>query len=656
MADQRTFYLFAYGTLMDPAVFRAVTGKELVLDPSQADGHDMFLAVEAILDGYKKVSPDSAYLYAVPDPQGRISGLMIGPTPRGLLKSIRKYEGRNYSMKRLKVLTKNGPAEAVVFVGNRKQLEHHFGYAFHDPLKQEVLLDRKIEQALLETEKEQLNTTEQFARRAVGELHGSLIRDLVRKHFDGGGISDYIIRTSLKDTPIRDFSRIAGDDEAESLAPNYLAMVVRQVLFNQFEERIRRDFRYELDHMGLGKRFYDRTISSLVALRMLNNRSELLDLVVADCLTDLRFPADSLVDFVRWSVIASDAVYNHRDAQRELSFVQHHMGRGYVSLGAELEFSDIGHKVIQDPNGQTMRDRRYDGFVYFSDFGLDLLTWKLGGHVDDHHTKVSTGQPRRGFFEVALGSLSIQANISKPITDDPWLLNQMVHETRRFFHISPHSLHVSLQLRTQHKPVRDRLLPMGALKCLFALGGDLQVRPDGRCHVSRLTSNEIIDRGEEPHMLFSDISKRFSSEQEEPYLTVEDDRRGLYVQQFRFLKLRSELNYEPIALALKGLQIALRPGTFMTAQQYAENRRHREAFHEILDWGADPQPISTSDRETFLGGVYSGLMTEKRGKPAHGEAYIAWAISELNLALDAFNNTITLARRRSHHRPAGTSG
>jgi len=47
--------------------------------------------------------------------------------------------------------------------------------------------------------------------------------------------------------------------------------------------------------------------AALAALRILNADPALLDVLVADCLADLRFPTDHLVDFVQWSVAARGA-------------------------------------------------------------------------------------------------------------------------------------------------------------------------------------------------------------------------------------------------------------------------------------------------------------------------------------------------------------
>ncbi len=139
-------------------------------------------------------------------------------------------------------------------------------------------------------------------------------------------------------------------------------------------------------------------------------------------------------------------------------------------------------------------------------------------------------------------------------------------------------------------------------------------------------------------MMFSEIRKRFSSELDEQYPSVRTSHgKGRYVQQFRFIRLAKELNYEPIILALKGIQISLRPGSFLRPDQYAQSSPHRKLFNRLIAWGQDPQVIDEHDIETFLGNIYNGLMNERRGKPAHSEAYIAWAIGQLRQYLRRFN-------------------
>ena len=638
-SQDKSFNLFVYGTLVSPAIFQAVLGKRLVTNQALADNEHVFYARRAYLNGYKKISPDNTYMYAVPDRGHRISGYVICDLPGSCLAALMNYEGRNYSRRRLNVQTSHGQVKAMAFVGNVKQLEHSFGYAFRDSLKQEILLDKKIDAVIRETEEEQLHTNEEITRRAVAELSGTRIRDIKRRHFEVGGISDYAIRRSIKARPLPDYQRVLDAPAMASLASNYLRMVIRQVVFNQFEERIRREFRYELDQLPQAETYYDRINSSLIALRILNQNRSVLDVVIADSLGDIDFKSSHLIDYVRRAVAAADALYNTSSVRSHLAFVRGHMGFGHIPLGAELEFSNIGHGVIHDPQGLAMSDWMYDGFLYFYDFGLDKLTWKLGGHIDNHRVK-TPGEPRRGFFEVALGNLSIEANISKPITRDPWVLNQLIQQTREFYEVTPHSIHLSMQLRHQRHPDRDRLLPLPVMKCLFAIGGD-PVRSDGgKMIIRRLSPGEILQCDPKPGLLFSEISRRRTSQGQDQYLPAGTDKEGPFVQQFRFLRLSRHINYEPIIMGLKGIQLSLRPGTLLTPAQCETHKRHRDLFEALLQWGQNPSAISRGDIDRFLSYVQDGLMSERRGKPAHNQAYIAWSTSQLSDMLRRFNSQI----------------
>ncbi len=635
-SSAKPFHLFAYGTLTQPMVFRAVLGCRMVHRASEADGKSTFLSREGVLAGYKKISPDNTYLYAVPDPQGRIHGSVIGPLPGECLAALQRYEGKNYRRRRLMVQTADGPVRAVTFVGNLGELQHSFGYEFHDHLKQEVLLRGKIETALLASESRRLRTDDEATRRALSELHGPTIRDLVRRHFDAGGISNYAIRQAIQDSPLPEFGDLLDEHEARKLVPHYLTLLVRQVLFNQIEDRIRDEFRFDLDRMRISEKFYERTISALATLRMLNSQGPLLALVEGDVLTDVPFGSHRLIDYVCWAVVAAEAIYDPTLARSGIDYIRNHMGGGTIPLGTELEFSNIGHDVILDPAGRRRRDPKYDGFLYFRDFALDTLTWKLGGHVDDHYVK-SSERRRRGFFELAFGSLSVEEEISKPITDDPWLLNQVIHETMKFYDISPHSLHISLQLRSARPPEQDRALPLGVMKCLFALAGDLRRDKDGRLRLARIAGQEIIRKEPDMHMLFSQIARRRSTN-EQDYGPVS---RGRWVQQFKFLRLSPSINFEPIIMALKGLQIHYRPGSFMTSGQYQGKGKLKELFDQLVHWGHSPGQLSRAEIEEFISGVRDGLMKEHRGRPAHSKAYIAYCLSHLRSALADFNAALS---------------
>jgi len=638
----RPFHLFAYGTLAVPQVFRAVLGLRLVRRADEADGRSRFVAREAVLPGYKKISPDRTYRYAVPDAHGRVRGFVIGPLPNRCLKALHRYEGKNYRKVRVKVHTAKGPVKAVAFVANLQELSHSFGWEFRDHLKQELLLRRKIDKALLEDAVGRLDTKEKLTRRALSELHGLTVRDLIRRHFEFGGVSTYAIRQSIRNEPLREFSDVANDTEARRLAPNYLALLIRQVLFNQIEDRIRDEFRFHIDRMQVSEKFYGRTISALAALRFLNSHSSLLTLLIGDALAELPFESARLIDYVRWSIRSADAIYDSSWAGYEIRYIRDHMHRGAVPLGSELEFSNIGHDIIRDPAAVCSCDRKYDGFLYFRDFALDVLTWKLGGHLDDHHIK-SSSQRRRGFFELALGCLSVEADISKPITDDPWLLNQLIHAAMEFYDIAPHSLHVSLQLRSPNRPVQDRPLPLGVMKCLFALAGEPIRDQHGSVRIGRLYGEEIVGSKSGKQMLFTETTRRRSSDDDADVPV----KKGPWVQQFKFLRLSKELNYEPIIVALKGLQVHFKPGTFLTASQYQSNAALRDLFEQLLSWGKSVTPLAAEEIEQFLAGVHEGLIREHRGRPAHGEAYIAYCLAQLRKNLEEFNASLVPAPARS---------
>jgi len=635
-----TFNLFVYGTLMSPEVFRSVLGRRLVIQPDQADEQESFLAIPAVLAGYKKISPDHTYLYAVPDPQGRITGYLVGPLPNQCLPDLRRYEGRNYKQVRVKVLTAKGPVPAIAFVARAQEIHHPFGWEFRDHFKQEILLREKIEQALLEDETRRLNTNEQTTRLALKELHALTIRDLVRYHFDTSGISNYTIHQAIKDEPLREFGEVLTDPQVSKLVPHYLTLLIRQVIFNQVEERIRDELRYELDELKIPEKFYQRTISSLIALRMLNAQKELLHLLTGDVLADLSIKSNRLIDYVRYAVELAGHVYNPARANQELQYIRNHMYAGWIPMGVELEFSNIGHGVILDPTGKKFRDEQYDGFYYFRDFALDVLMWKLGGHVDDHHVKFSTRR-RRGFLEIAFGVLSVKENISKPVSNDPWLINQLIHALIDFYPVRPHSLHVSLQLRSPNRPVRDRPLPLSVMKCLFALAGDLARSESEKVEIPRLTSEEIVCAKRGMHMLFADTSRRRSKIEQYPPAIASG--KGKWVQQFKFLRLSRKINYEPIITALKGLQIHFKPGSFLTASQYNSNPRLREIFEELIKWGKSPTPLGNDEIDLFLSSIHDGLMHEYRGRPAHEPAYINYCLALLEISLNQFNTLIRTA-------------
>ena len=99
---------------------------------------------------------------------------------------------------------------------------------------------------------------------------------------------------------------------------------------------------------------------------------------------------------------------------------------------------------------------------------------------------ITTARVGKGFFEIAPGRLSVAGELSRPATADPWLLSRLIHELVSFFQIRPHSLHLSFQLR-KSQIGHQRVLPLGFVQCLLALGGG-----------ARTTARRLVDFADLP--------------------------------------------------------------------------------------------------------------------------------------------------------------
>ena len=362
-------------------------------------------------------------------------------------------------------------------------------------------------------------------------------------------------------------------------------------------------------------------------------------MIVDECLQTMPYEKNDLIDYVKYSVRASKSMFDTRVAGANLSRIRSNLQPGLVPLGVELELSILGAAAVEPQRSiQNAYDSVYDGFRYFYDFHLDVLSWKLGGYIDDHSGSTDQGQ-RRGFLELAPGRLNIAGELSRPATDDPWLLNQLINEIVHFYDVQPHSLHLSLQLRKKQLG-NQKILPLGFVKCLLAIGGGLQRKSTGRLWVSRMGYDEIkqYEYGEE--LVFARTSKR------KWYLGGDDIANKLptqaitYVQQYKFIRLEEKANYEPLIMCLKGLQLSYNPADYLTAEQLKHNLRLQEQYEVLKTWAAEPMEISQETIESFLGIIRAGLMNEGHRKPAHTLHYINWVLSTIENRLRNFNKQL----------------
>ena len=113
-----------------------------------------------------------------------------------------------------------------------------------------------------------------------------------------------------------------------------------------------------------------------------------------------------------------------------------------------------------------------------------------------------------------------------------------------------------------------------------------------------------------------------------------------HTQQYKFIRLEKRANYEPLIMALKGLQVAYNPADYITPEQMRLSRKMRNDYEELKRWSAYPTEITRQTRGRFLGLIHDGLMHEAHNRPAHQLHYIDWAMGAIDVQLRLFNKQI----------------
>lgn len=630
--------LFIYGSLRDPGIFKSISSLSFTLKPSKVDSETL-LAELALLPRYRKISPDNVYFYAVANPSSRTEGYIIYDVPAHAMAEINRYEGKRYNRQTVKVNTANGLVEAQAYLATHESMKKHFGDRFHVNIKHELWLRKRIEKFIKKHTRPGERTVDaELERQADRELLGTTERDLVISHYRTDAISDYYLEHEL-DRPRPSIKHLYDDPQAQPFIENYLVLVTKQVLLNQLDEKIQSQYRFELEHMRTSERYFKRSVSLLAALQMINANSSAVDMIIKNCLQTLPYKEHDLIDYIKYAVRAAKSLFDTRVALAHLDRIRSNFRPGLVPLGIELELSNLGAAAVEPQMSiQKKTDPVYDGFRYFYDFRLDILSWKLGGYIDDH-TGSTDYTHRRGFLELAPGRLNIAGELSRPATADPWLLNQLVHAITDFYGVRPHSLHLSLQLR-KNQIGNQKVLPLGFVKCLFVLGGGLQQKNTGRLWVSRMGHDEITQYNYGEELVFARTSKRRWYLGEDEIADKPPAQATTYVQQYKFIRLDKRANYEPLILCLKGLQLAYNPADYLSAEQLKASPRLRQQYEDLKKWAAEPAEISHQTISRFISIVQDGLMNERHHRPAHKLHYIDWALSAIDVQLRMFNKQL----------------
>jgi len=643
MMDQAKSNLFVYGSLREPMIFKSVSGFGFTFEPSRV-GDETLFAESALLGGYRRVSPDNVYFYAVADPSSKIEGFLVYDVPATAMNEIDNYEGKRYDRETVSVNTATGAVSAQAYLVSHEAMREHFGDRWHVNLIHELWLRKRIEKFLEKHTRPGEHTHDaELERRAERELLGTTERDLVISHYHADAISDYFLEHEL-DRPRPSIKHLYHDGEVRPFLENYLRLIVKQVLLNQFDEKIQSDYRFQLEHIQRSERYFKRSVSLLAALRMINAVSQDVGRGIEAGLETMKQGDNDLIDYVKYGVSLAETIFDWRLAGHQLRYIQANLRYGVMPIGAEIELSNIGYKAVAaEQRAGVVMDKVYNSFKYFCDFHLHVLTWKLGGYIDDHTGSTDISR-RQGFLELAPGRLNIEGQISRPATSCPWLMSQLIQEITAFYDVAPHSLHLSFQLR-KNQLKTQQVLPLGFVKCLLVLGGGLQQKDTGRLWVSRLGYDEITQYNHQssiinhqfPELVFARTSRRQWYLGEDEIGDRAPRHATKYVQQYKFIRLDRRANYEPLILCLKGLQSAYNPADYLTAEQLAASKKLRGQYNELKKWGTDPTPISWRTISGFLNIVRLGLMTEFVHRPAHKLHYIDWAISSIDVQLRMFN-------------------
>ena len=627
--------LFIYGSLRDSRIFQSVSGYGFTRKPSKIDNETLF-AEPALLPRYRKVSPDNVYYYAIAAASSRIEGLVIHDVPARAMAEIDRYEGKRYDRESVEINTARGAIKAEAYLVTHDSMQKHFGDRFHVNLIHELWLRKRIERFIKKHTRPGDRTADaEWERRADRELLATTERDLVMSHYHSDAVSDYYLEHEL-DRPRPSIKHLYDDPEAKPFIRNYLALVIKQVLLNQLDEQIQSEYRFELERMRTSDRYFKRSVSLLVALQIMNANQKGVGLIVDEYLGARPSKKRDLIDYVKYAVRASNSIFDSRVAQAKLNHIRSNLQPGLVPLGLEIELSNVGAAAVEPlRSARKATDASYDGFKYFHDFRLDLLSWKLGGYVDDHTGSTDLSR-RSGFLELAPGRLNIEGELSRPATADPWLLNQLIREIANFYDVRAHSLHLSFQLR-KRQIGKQRILPLSFVKCLLVLGGGLERRPGGELWVSRMGYNEIktYEYGEE--LVFARTSKRKWFLGQDEIANRPPVQAVTHVQQYKFIRLKKDTNYEPLIMCLKGLQLAYNPADYLTREQLTSDHRLQRQYNELKKWAAQPAEIPHQSIKRFINVVREGLMGEGYHKPAHKLHYIGWVLSAIETQLYNFN-------------------
>ncbi len=573
--------LFVYGSLNDDRHFRLLTGQTLTSAPAR-------------LPHFRRVQPGNAFAFAIPWEGDHIEGRLLSGVTPALLAKLDEYEaaGELYNRRIVEVRAGGKKIPAWVYIANPESIRPWLERGFGERDRIEEFVERSV-QRYLEAKADRclLMDRKQLALAVTEELLSEEIQGLLIHYFLDDGISPWILKHEIEKANLPDLDWLESDRKARTYANAYLPLAAKFMIFNQIEAKFRRDFR------GLARAadaLYEHTLSSLMALKLLADQAVPLKNAMAQLQVDRYQPDFKYPDYAVASIFIAEELYQESRSRQVADWLAAHRQEGQTPLGAELEFSPVGVRAV---HARENEDSIYDSFYYFHDFDLARRGWKLGAHVDDHGFTAAQQQRSRGFLELAFGRYRLFGDVSKPATQDPWVLAQLIDLAVRFIDIKPHSLHLSIQA--------DEATPFKRLEnpeyfiCLLLLGGDLREDKDGKLRELRIFQQEIL------HPDMGLFLSRLNSHAQRP-----QDNRRTNVVEYQFSRLYYDYDYQPLILALKGFQKKANPYPFKNCPDCPDQELHNDLETSLKQWAAFPAPLSAKTCGNFLEIVHGGLEEE----------------------------------------------
>jgi len=619
----QTQNLFAYGSLRHAALIESITG-------------DLHEGEPAVLHGYKKYYTPFGFPFILPSPGGRVHGKnYVNVSPEAIEKIDRfECEGTLYDRKTVTVSVHGKEVPAEAYIANLIHIRRNFG-----PNMDLALVD-KVEKFIEQHVGERINILmpEPFASPSETdlvaltqqELFGAEIFNLLNMLLLDKYVSDYTIDSHLKIRGKPTLEAVRADPRKLQCAKHYMWLSMRFMVLNQLEENFRHQYRAEMFIRWPYSRF---TLSLLAALTLYNRyRRELDDRLLESALMPFR-SSRSYFDYARLAVQTAQEFYRRHFQEsslivREILLEPRH---GQVPIGAELEFSDAGHRAVHDHRPD---DPVFQHFRYFFDFDLDRRSWKLGGYVDDHTMSPVREKTGGGFLEYSLGKTDIFQYDSQPVTDDPHTLARLIQELVLFTPVRPHSLHLAFQ-DLGDDAFRERNDPE-QLKCLLLLGGDLEWNGDNELVESRIHRRETADPWGGIHVI---------RENYHHLIGTGEEKKPLRVMEYPFPRLREGLPYEPLSVGLKGFHLGYRPRPLSSVATVRYLDASREEVEALCRWADRVTPLSPETIARFLGHVESGLLLERKKGRGHSLRYIEKMLFEIEKTLRLRNEWILNERQ-----------